>query len=286
MISNESTTRVTSTSTTTPHCATTTRPAPQQCCVRSTPARRPSAKRPGQEAASSCGPSASSLLAVIAGIAVAFTSGRRDSDSVATGDPVRGVAENISRAEQLMSQDNLGEAISAYTKALDAQPANVRALTYRGWLYFQTNDRTRAWADLDAAVKSDSTYPDAHVFRSIMFAQDQKWTDANNEYKAIDLAKAPRDVGQLLAGFRLHERILSALVGPVLLVPNPPPIASSGFHCGRGAIGRRSDGRGCTRRGFAEAVADVVDGQSQRRESVGHARLDQRPPRSAIDRFG
>jgi hypothetical protein len=62
-----------------------------------------------------------------------------------------------------------------------------------------------------------------------MFAQDQKWTEANNEYQAIDLAKAPRDVSQLLAGFRLHERILSALVGPVLLVANPPAIASSGF---------------------------------------------------------
>jgi tetratricopeptide (TPR) repeat protein len=169
------------------------------------------------------------IFAVIAGIAVAFTSGRRDPNSTATGDPATGVAENISRAEQLMSQDNLGDAISAYTKALDAQPSNVRALTYRGWLYFQTNDVTRAWADLDAAVKSDATYPDAHVFRAIMFAQDQKWSEANREYKAIDLASAPRDVSELLAGFRLHERILSALVGPVLLVANPPPIASSGF---------------------------------------------------------
>jgi tetratricopeptide (TPR) repeat protein len=166
---------------------------------------------------------------VIAGIAVAFTSGRRDPNSTATGDPARGVAENISRAEQLMSQDNLGEAISAYTKALDAQPSNVRALTYRGWLYFQTNDVTRAWADLDAAVKSDATYPDAHVFRSIIFAQDQKWPDADREYKAIDLTSAPRDIATLLAGFRLHERILSALIGPKLLVANPPSLAASGF---------------------------------------------------------
>ena len=169
------------------------------------------------------------ILAVIAGIAVAFTSGRRDADSTATGDPARGVAENIARAEQLMGEDNLGEAIAAYTKALEAQPSNARALTYRGWLYFQTDDLTRAWADLDAAVKSDPSFPDAHVFRSIMYAQGKNWADADVEYKAIDIAKAPRDVAELLAVFRLHERILAALVGPKLLVASPPSLTASGF---------------------------------------------------------
>jgi tetratricopeptide (TPR) repeat protein len=168
-------------------------------------------------------------FAVLAGVGVAFTSGRRDSNSVASGDPARGAAESIARADQLMSDDKLEEAIAAYTKALEDQPSNVRALTYRGWLYFQTNDLTRAWADLDAAVKIDATFPDAHVFRSIMLVQDTKWTEAYVEYKAIDVANAPRDIGQLLAQFRLQQRILSALVGPKLLVTNPPSLAASGF---------------------------------------------------------
>src|SRR5438552_3196564 len=105
----------------------------------------------------------------------------------------------------------------------------LRSLTYRGWLYFQTTDLTRAWADLDAAVKVDTTFPDAHVFRSIMLVQDTKWTEAYVEYKAIDVANAPRDIGQLLAQSRLQQRILSALVGPKLLVTNPPSLATSGF---------------------------------------------------------
>ena len=168
-------------------------------------------------------------FAVLAGVGVAFTSGRRDSNSVASGDPARGAAESIARADQLMSDDKLEEAIAAYTKALEDQPSNVRALTYRGWLYFQTNDLTRAWADLDAAVKVDTTFPDAHVFRSIMLVQDTKWTEAYVEYKAIDVANAPRDIGQLLAQSRLQQRILSALVGPKLLVTNPPSLATSGF---------------------------------------------------------
>ena len=130
-------------------------------------------------------------FAVLAGIGVALTSGRRDAGSVASGDPSRGAAENIARADQLMSEDKLEEAIVAYTKALTDQPSNVRALTYRGWLYFQTDDLTKAWADLDAAVKIDATFPDAHVFRAIMLVQDKKWTDAYGEYKAIDLATAP-----------------------------------------------------------------------------------------------
>ena len=168
-------------------------------------------------------------LAVLAGIGVALTSGRRDSNSVASGDPATGAAEEIARADQLMSDDKLPDAIAAYTKALDDQPSNVRALTYRGWLYFQTDDPTKARADLDAAVSIDPTFPDAHVFRSIMLVQDSKWADAYVEFKAIDVANAPRDVGQLLAQFRLQQRILAALVGPKLLVTNPPSLADSGF---------------------------------------------------------
>jgi tetratricopeptide (TPR) repeat protein len=168
-------------------------------------------------------------FAVLAGIAVAFTSGRRDTGTLASGDPARGASESIARADQLMSEDKLEEAIAAYTKALESQPSNVRALTYRGWLYFQTDDLTKAWADLDAAVKLDAKFPDAHVFRSIMLTRDTKWSDAYVEYKAIDVTSAPPDVVQLLVGARLQERILAALVGPKLLVTNPPALASSGF---------------------------------------------------------
>jgi tetratricopeptide (TPR) repeat protein len=167
-------------------------------------------------------------FAVLAGVLVAFASGRRDDGSVASGDSAQGAAENIAQADQLMSADKLDEAIAAYTKALDDQPSNVRALTYRGWLYFQTDDVTRAWADLDAAVAIDQSYPDAHVFRSIIFTRDKKWTDAYREYKAIDVARAPRDVVELLVGSRLQPRILSALVAPVLAVTNPPPQAADG----------------------------------------------------------
>jgi len=168
-------------------------------------------------------------FAVLAGIGVALTSGRRDAGSVASGDPARGASENIARADQLMSEDKLEDAIVAYSKALESQPSNVRALTYRGWLYFQTDDLAKAWTDLDAAVKIDPKFPDAHVFRSIMLTRDTKWSEAYVEYKAIDVSSAPPDVVQLLVGSRLQERILAALVGPKLLVTNPPSLASSGF---------------------------------------------------------
>src|SRR4030095_10897751 len=112
---------------------------------------------------------------------------------VASGDPARGASENIARADQLMSEDKLEDAIVAYSKALESQPSNVRALTYRGWLYFQTDDLAKAWTDLDAAVRLDAKFPDAHVFRSIMLTRDTKWSDAYVEYKAIDGSSAPPD---------------------------------------------------------------------------------------------
>ena len=63
------------------------------------------------------GSRASSPSPCLAGIGVALTSGRRDAGSVASGDPSRGAAENIARADQLMSEDKLEEAIVAYTQS-------------------------------------------------------------------------------------------------------------------------------------------------------------------------
>ncbi len=164
------------------------------------------------------------VFAVLCGLAVAWAAGRGGSSSVAGG-----ARDDAAQAEQLMGEGKFEDAIAAFSRALDAQPSNARALTYRGWLYAQTNQPDKAWADLDASVALDPALPDTHVFRAVLFVRDNKWDDADREYQAINVATAPAEIGQLVAQFRLRERIVAARVSDKVLAAASPAAASSAF---------------------------------------------------------
>jgi tetratricopeptide (TPR) repeat protein len=169
------------------------------------------------------------VFALLAGVLVARTSGRRSAGDVATGNITPGAAVQLSRGDDLIAQGAWDEAIAAYTDVIDQQPSNVRALTYRGWAEARKGDLAAAWPDLDAAVGIDPAFPDARVFRALLLRDQQRWDDAAKELAAFDLAKAPLEVRTLLAQSRLVERILTNRVVAAFLVASPPPLASSGF---------------------------------------------------------
>lgn len=169
------------------------------------------------------------VFAVLAGVLVARTSGRRSAGDVATGNITPGAAVQLSRGDDLIAQGAWDEAIAAYTDVIDQQPSNVRALTYRGWAEARKGDLAAAWPDLDAAIGIDPTYPDARVFRALLLRDQQRWDDAAKELAAFDLASAPLEVRTLLAQSKLVERILTNRVTARFLVASPPPLASSGF---------------------------------------------------------
>ena len=76
--------------------------------------------------------------------------------------------DDLTRARQLFSERNYLDALKLYDKVLKREPANVEALTYRGWLLFQaspTEFTDRALQSLDQAVAADARFPDAHFFR-------------------------------------------------------------------------------------------------------------------------
>lgn len=105
------------------------------------------------------------LVAVLAGVLVAQASGRRGSGGL-TGLDVTAASSRISDCQQLEQGGEPGSALDCYGEVLEAVPANVEALTFRGWLQVREFDADDGLADLDAAIQlaPESTAP--YIFRA------------------------------------------------------------------------------------------------------------------------
>jgi tetratricopeptide (TPR) repeat protein len=112
-------------------------------------------------------------VAVVAGLAVATSSGERLPGESATGSIRQGVAEKLARAHALDSQGKAAEALKLYDAVLREDPRNVEALAYRGWVLKRAGLADEALASLDRAVTIDPGYPDAHFFRGMVLYQDK-----------------------------------------------------------------------------------------------------------------
>ena len=105
------------------------------------------------------------LVAVLAGVLVTQASGRRGSGSL-TGLDVTAASSRISDCQELEQSGDVDRALGCYDEVLDAVPANVEALTFRGWLQVRQFEVDDGLADLDAAVQlaPESTAP--YIFRA------------------------------------------------------------------------------------------------------------------------
>lgn len=105
------------------------------------------------------------LVAVLAGVLVAQSSGRRGSGSL-TGLDVRAASSRVTQCQELERSGDPEGALGCYGEVLDVLPANVEALTFRGWLQVREFDADAGLTDLDAAVQlaPDSTAP--YIFRA------------------------------------------------------------------------------------------------------------------------
>ena len=156
----------------------------------------------------------------------------RDAGSRAPGQGVSGDARQDSANLVLQAQQSTGEAqvalgngdtqtaldryrdaLDAYGKALAIAPANVEALTNRGWLYHNLAlgagagaqaDELDGYArqDLDAAVAAQSDYGPARVFRAVLARDAGRFDTADQELAAADLSTIPTYMDQILDGLR------------------------------------------------------------------------------------
>jgi tetratricopeptide (TPR) repeat protein len=117
------------------------------------------------------------LVVLLAGAGVALRLGSHarapgatitgDSSSIST-DVAQRQAGLDAKAEQRLVKGDLSGALRNYIAALKANPRDVEALSYAGWLSFLAGAQKQAVPLLQAAVRTDSTYPDAHAFLGIV----------------------------------------------------------------------------------------------------------------------
>ena len=113
-------------------------------------------------------------VAALAGGAVTAFSGPRRTGAPMTGSLPDTPSGRMAEALQLERQGKAADALKIYDELLKADPRNVQALAYRGWLLKRAGLTDLAMASLDQAVSIDPRYPDAHFFRGMVLYQDRK----------------------------------------------------------------------------------------------------------------
>ena len=113
-------------------------------------------------------------MIAVAGAGVFLLSAGREEGQPLTGSVPQTVAGKLARAHQLEGEGEALEALKLYDAVLREDPANVEAMTYRGWLLKLAGLVDPAQAALDKAVATDPSYPDAHFFRGMLLYQDRK----------------------------------------------------------------------------------------------------------------
>lgn len=150
------------------------------------------------------------VVGAAAGVVVARSSGSRGADGSVTGEIRVTARELIFEAQQRLGNGDMDAAVAAYDEALELQPSNVEALTYRGWLTSRRGDRSAAVAYLDDAIAVDPDYPDAHLFRAIVALEEGDWAHADRQLTVYDSLDPPPYAEALLVEARVRERVAEA----------------------------------------------------------------------------
>lgn len=145
------------------------------------------------------------VFAVLAGVGIAQASGRRLAGDQITGGIRAGASDKLQQAQELFAQGEFDAAIKLYDEVLATDPANVEALTYRGWLTYLptrgkdasdeiTRTRTEALGFIDRALQADPNYGAAKVFRIVILADLGRVDEARAALDSLN----PQDVPQFM----------------------------------------------------------------------------------------
>ena len=149
-------------------------------------------------------------VAGAAGLLVARSSGSRSTDGSITGEIRATSRDLIFEAQSRLGEGDMDGATAAYDEALELQPSNVEALTYRGWLTSRRGDRDEAVQYLDDAIAVDPAYPDARLFRAIVALDEGDGARAAAELAMFDSLDPPPYAEELLTQARVRERVAEA----------------------------------------------------------------------------
>jgi tetratricopeptide (TPR) repeat protein len=180
------------------------------------------------------------LLAVLAGWAVASSSGDRtagqnitgsapgaQSSSAAAAAAGTSVQDLLSQARGKFGQQDILGAVKLYDQVLKQDPKQPEALAYKGWLLHLAGLDSQALESLNKAVEADASYPDAHFFRGEVlctFSHDQ--AGAVSEYQRFLSSNPPAQFATLVET-RLKSAQTGACAGGTADFGPPPPGAAT-----------------------------------------------------------
>lgn len=141
-------------------------------------------------------------FAVLAGVLVAQSVGRRDAGDVATGGIRQSITERLNEAQRRLGQQDLEGAIGVYDEVLDLDPDNAEALTYKGWALYLSGDAESVRL-LASAVRADPEYPDAHAFLAVVLFRGAGLADqAAEQIAQLDALDPPAIMRELVEPLR------------------------------------------------------------------------------------
>jgi tetratricopeptide (TPR) repeat protein len=162
-------------------------------------------------------------MVVLAGASVFALAGGRTTGSPATGS-ANTPAQRLALAHQYETQGKAVDALKQYDAVLKADPSNVEALTYRGWLLRLAGLVDQGQASIEKAVSLDPSFPDAHFFRGMILFQDRNDpAGAIPEFEAYLASNPPADTVQAVQGVLAQAK--QAAASTTTTAPGTPPPA-------------------------------------------------------------
>jgi tetratricopeptide (TPR) repeat protein len=113
------------------------------------------------------------VVAGLAGGLVAQMSGERVAGTPSSGSIDEGSNDKLARAQQLVQQGRVLDAVKQYDAVLRADPKNPVALAQRGWVIRNAGLVDDGLTYIDRAIAADPNYPEAHFFRAMILWRDK-----------------------------------------------------------------------------------------------------------------
>jgi len=156
-------------------------------------------------------------FALGAGFLLAQAAGERGVNDEITGNVDASPRQRVFECQELDRNGSVQEANECFSEVLVADPRNVEALAYRGWLLVRVSGSAQgigedaqaaeilvsAKASLDEAVEIDPSYPDARAFRVIVYNAEGNTEAACAEQATLAALDPPEIILQLIGGLQL-----------------------------------------------------------------------------------
>lgn len=130
------------------------------------------------------------VLALGAGWLVATSAGERVAGDAASGSIPEASTDRIARAQRLVREGDILEAVKVYDELLDDDPENPVALAERGWLISRVDPSLvdSGLASIEKAIALDPRYAEAHFYRGMILLQSKN--DSAGAAQAFETALA------------------------------------------------------------------------------------------------